>query len=149
MGYDVVAVQVITFVVSLAQMVYICLYIRKNYGWLDLSVQPDYKAIAQSKNVLVHQISGLVFNNTDTVILTFACGLKVVSVYSMYTLLFSMISTFLNTVTDSVTFVLGQTYHKDRERYVRYLDLYELCYMALVFALYAVAYCFILPFLGI
>lgn len=148
-GFDVVVVQIAAFTVSLLQMIYISWYIKKRYAWIDLSVTPDYTSIAQSKNVLIHQLSGLVFNNTDTIILTFICGLKTVSVYSMYVLLFGMVSTFLNTVTDSVSFVFGQTYHTDRKQYVQILELYELYYMALVFALYAVASCFILPFLFI
>ena len=146
-GFDVVVVQIAAFAVNLLQMIYISWYIKKWYAWIDLSVTPDYTSIAQSKNVLIHQLSGLVFNNTDTIILTFICGLKTVSVYSMYVLLFGMVSTFLNTVTDSVSFVFGQTYHTDRKQYVQILELYELYYMALVFALYAVASCFILPFL--
>lgn len=148
-GFDVVVVQIAAFAVNLLQMIYISWYIKKWYAWIDLSVTPDYASIAQSKNVLIHQLSGLVFNNTDTIILTFICGLKTVSVYSMYVLLFGMVSTFLNTVTDSVSFVFGQTYHTDRKQYVRILELYELYYMALVFALYTVASCFILPFLFI
>lgn len=146
-GYDVVIVQIAAFAVNLLQMIYISWYIKKQYAWVDLSVPPDYTSIAQSKNVLIHQISGLVFNNTDTIILTFICGLKTVSVYSMYVLLFGMVSTFLNIVTDSVSFVFGQTYHTDRKQYMSILELYELYYMALVFALYMVASCFILPFL--
>lgn len=148
-GFDVVVVQIAAFVVNLLQMIYISWYIKKHYSWINLGSAPDYASISQSKNVLVHQISGLVFNNTDTVILTFVCGLKTVSVYSMYTLLFGMVSTFLNTVTDSVLFIFGQTYHTDRKRYEQILELYELYYMALVFALYTIATCFILPFLSI
>lgn len=148
-GFDVVAVQIAAFAINLLQMVYISWHIRKKYAWLDLTVAPDYASISQSKNVLVHQISGLIFNNTDTIILTFACGLRTVSVYSMYTLLFGMMSTFLNTVTDSVSFIFGQTYHTNRNRYVQILDLYELYYMTLVFALYAIANIFIIPFLTI
>lgn len=148
-GFDVVVVQIAAFAVNLLQMVYINWYIRKRYAWINLRATPDLASIAQSKNVLIHQISGLVFNNTDTIILTFACGLKTVSVYSMYTLLFGMVSTFLNTVTDSVSFVLGQTYHTNRKQYIQILELYELYYMALVFALYTVANCCILPFLSL
>ena len=148
-GFDVVAVQVVAFMVSLLQMLYINWHIKKNYPWINLSETPDYSSISQSKNVLVHQFSGLVFNNTDTIVLAFVCGLKIVSVYSMYTLLFGIVSTFLNTVTDSVSFIFGQTYHTNRKRYVQILDLYELYYMALVFALYTVANGFILPFLSL
>ncbi|MGM9553385.1 MAG: sugar isomerase [Faecousia sp.] len=148
LGFDVVFVQMIAMAVSLIQMLYITWYIKKYYGWIDLSVKPDYEAISQSKNVLVHQISGLIFNNTDMIVLSVFCGLKTASVYSMYTMLFGMISTALSTVSSSFLFSLGQMFHVDRERFLKLYDGYELFYMTLVFALYSVANFFILPFIA-
>ena len=121
--------------------------LKKSYKWIDLSVEPNFTAISQSKNVLVHQISGLIYNNTDTITLTLFCGLKVVSIYSMYTLLFSMISTALSTVSSSFLFALGQKFNVDKKRFMKLYDAYELYYMTLVFALYSVANFFILPFM--
>ena len=147
-GFDVVFVQAIAMVVSLIQMIFIMWYINKYYKWIDLKVVPDYKSISQSKNVMVHQISGLIFNNTDTLLLTLFCGLKVVSVYSMYTLLFSMIGTALSTVSCSFVFALGQLFNIDKVKFEKYFDCFELYYMTLVFALYSIANFFILPFLA-
>lgn len=146
-GCDVVFVQMIAMVISLIQMTYITYYIRKNYSWIDLTVKPDYESISQSKNVLVHQISGLIYNNTDAITLSVFCGLKAVSVYSMYTMLFGMISTALSTVSSSFIFSLGQMFHVDRDRFMKYYDVYETYYMTLVFSLYSIANFFILPFI--
>ena len=146
MGMDVILVQAVSMLLGFIQMVYITMYIKKHYAWIDLTVEPDYESISQSKNVLVHQLSSLIFNNTDSIILTVFCGLKVVSVYSLYTMLFSMISNALSVVINSVVFSLGQAYHTDRKRFDEMYDAYELFYMTLVFALYSVAYYFILPF---
>jgi O-antigen/teichoic acid export membrane protein len=145
--FDVVFVQMIAMIISLIQMIYIQYYIGKKYQWIDLKSTPNFGAISQSKNVFVHQISFLVFNNTDTILLTFFCGLKTVSVYSMYTMLFSMIKSALTTVTNSVCFALGQTFHTDRERYLKLHDCFELYNMTLYFALFSVANFFVLPFL--
>ena len=147
LGFDVVFVQMISMVVSLIQMAYIVWYIKRYYPWIDLSVKPDFESISQSKNVLVHQISGLIYNNTDVITLTVFCGLKTVSIYSMYTLLFGMISMALNTFSSSFLFSLGQKFHTDKKRFMRMYDVYETMYMALVFALYSVANFFILPFM--
>lgn len=146
-GTDVVFVQMIGMLVSLLQMIYVYIYIKKKYRWIDLSVEPNYGAISQSKNVLVHQISGLVFNNTDAIVLSVACGLKMVSVYSLYAMLIGMVGTALSTVTSSFIFSLGQTYHSDRVCYRKMFECYELYYMALVFSLYAITYIFLLPFI--
>ncbi len=149
MGADVVFVQLLSMIISLIQMLYMTWYIKKYYSWIDLSVTPDFESISQSKNVLVHQISGLIYNNTDTITLTVFCGLKIVSVYSMYTLLFGMISTALSTVSNSVMFTIGQAFHTDKKKFLKLYDMYESCYMAIVFALYSIAYYFILPFLRV
>ncbi|MBQ8622054.1 MAG: sugar isomerase [Oscillospiraceae bacterium] len=148
-GADVVLVQTIGMFVSLLQMIYIYIYIKKKYKWINLSVAPNNQAISQSKNVLVHQLSGLIFNNTDTIILSVACGLKTVSVYSLYSMLIGMIGTALSTVTSSFIFSLGQTYHCDRLRFRKMFECYEVYYLALVFSLYAVTNVFLLPFIQV
>lgn len=145
-GCDIVILQCMYMTFSLIQVVFILSYIKKHYGWINLRVEPDFKAISQSKNVLVHQISTLIFTNTDTLILTYCCGLKTVSVYGMYTLLFGMISTAIGNF-GGANFVLGQTYDTDRPRFLRLLDVYEIFNMVLTFSLFCIANMFILPFM--
>lgn len=147
LGFDIVFVQMIAMLVSLIQMVYISWYIKKYYKWINLKVKPDFQAISQSKNVLVHQISLLVFSNTDIIVLSIFCGLKISSVYSLYTMLLGLISKTLSTITTSLVFTLGQSFHKSKERFLRLYDVYELFYITLVFSLYSVANFFILPFM--
>jgi O-antigen/teichoic acid export membrane protein len=146
-GFDVVFVQMIAMFVSLIQMIYISWYIKRHYSWIDLSVKPDYPSISQSRNVLVHQISLLVFSNTDIVVLSIFCGLKTSSVYSLYSMLLGLISKTLSIITSSLAFTLGHSFHQDKERFMKLYDTYELYYITLAFALYSVANYFMLPFL--
>ena len=146
-GFDVVALQAMYCFFNVVKMIYIEWYIHRYYKWINLKGTPDYQAISQKNFVLVHQISSLIFNNTDIVILTLTLGLKSVSVYSMYTLLFGMVSTLISTITGSVQFILGQTFKANKEKYEKLLDVYEACSMALVFSLYCIANLFILPFM--
>lgn len=146
-GLDVVFVQSIALFVSILQMIFVTFYIRKYYSWINLEVKPDYGSISQSSNVLVHQVSELVFNSTDNIVLSVFCGLKTVSVYSMYNLFFGMINTAQLTLSSSVLFLLGQTYHSDKKKFMKMYDCYEVYYTAITFALYSVTGYFILPFL--
>lgn len=145
-GFDVVALQVMYLFFNLAQMAFIMWYIHRNYPWLDLSVTPNKAAISQSKNALVHQISGMVFNNTDTLLLTYFCGLSAVSVYGVYNMLLGVISGVIGAF-GGVGFILGQTFQNDRKWYVKLMDVYELYNMTLTFCLFCIANLFILPFL--
>ena len=145
-GYGIVALQFMYLFFNICQMLVIVLYIKKHYPWLDLNVRPDFLAISKSKNVLIHQISSLVFNHTDIIVLTYFCGLKTVSVYSMYAIRLGMITTAISNF-GGIGFVLGQSFNTDRERYLEYHDCYEVFNMTLTFSLFSVASIFILPFL--
>lgn len=146
---NIVTILAVSFGIQCIQMAYILWYIHRNYKKLDLKVQPNYEAIGQKNFALVHQIGELVFKNTDVVILTMACGLKVVSVYSMFKMITSHLDQIMNILLNSVNFILGQTYQKDRERYKRMIDLFDSIYGAVAYALYAVAYYLFLPFMAL
>lgn len=146
-GSSVLWVQGIFCIVDICQVVIIVIYTKKHYGWLDLKAKPNFKAVSQKNDVLIHQLSALVFNNTDTLILTFFCGLKTVSVYSMYAMLFGMVSTVISYISSSVNFAMGQLFNSNRKQYEKVQETYETYYLAISFSLFAVAYIFILPFL--
>ena len=145
-GWGIVALQCMYMAFNVIQVTFIMLYMKKNYSWIDLHATPNFPAISQSKNALIHQVSGLIFNNTDTLILTYCCGLKLVSVYSMYTMLFGIISTMISNFSGA-NFILGQTYNTDKKRFIRLLDAYEIINMVLTFGLFCIANIFIIPFM--
>lgn len=146
-GFDIVALQLMYFAFNIIQILYIWYYIKKEYAWLDLSVTPNYSAISQRNSVMVHQISGLIFQNTDVLVLTFVCGLKTVSVYSMYVMLFGMVSTAVSTINSGISFAMGQAYNTDKKKFNSLYNAFETYNMALTFSLYCTASLFVLPFL--
>lgn len=146
-GFSLIAVQLLYFLCGLLQTALLTLYAKKQYAWLDRAAPPNTSATAQHRAVLVHQISGLIFQNTDVLLLSVVCGLKTTSVYSMYVMLFGMVGTAVSAINGSVSFVMGQTYHTDRARFLRLYRAFETYNMALTFALYLTADVFILPFL--
>lgn len=146
-GFNIIVVQAAYLTVNLLRILCLMFYIRKHYNWVNLKAEPDVKAISQKSSVLVMQITDMIFRNTDVLILTFFCDLKLVSVYSMYTMIFSMISTFLDAFSQGFSFALGQIYNTDREKYIKLHDVYETYRMTLVFTLYCVAHILIIPFL--
>ena len=146
LGCSIVKIQFTYLLINIFKIIIIGIYISKNYKWVNLKEEPNYKAIEQKNAVFVNQICDMVFRNTDTIILTIFSSLKVVSVYTMYTLLYSMIRT-ADYVAQGFSFVMGQTFNRDRDRYIQLHDLYENYRMALVFALYNIALIFIIPFM--
>ena len=148
LGLMVIWLQVVHFALALFSMAIYYLYIHKNYQWLDLNVQPDEQAIAQKGYVLVHQVSEMIFNHVDVLLLTFLLkDLKIVSVYVLYTLFVDMVSTLISNVNTGFVFKLGQLFNSDRKSFEPVFDLYETYYMAFSFALYTVTYLFLMPFM--
>lgn len=122
-------------------------YVRRHYPWLDRRAAPDYAVLGQKNAVLLHQLSGVVFNNTDMVLLSLFCSFEAVSVYSIYSLFFAQVSFVLGLCLNSGSFRLGQLYQTDRARFCEVFDLYETLYLALTGFCCTVTAAFLLPVL--
>ncbi|KGE19756.1 lipopolysaccharide biosynthesis protein [Paenibacillus wynnii] len=146
-GVNIIAVQASFFVLTLLQIVVFYVYMKKNYKWIDLSLKPDFAAIGQKNSVLVHEISYLVFRNTDVLILTLLTNLKIVSIYVMYNMIFTIVDNVVQTVNGSMKSALGQSYHESKEAFLKLYDAFEVYFMGLIFAILTVAYILILPFM--
>ena len=69
---------------------------------------------------MVHQISGIVVNHTDIIILTAFSRLSVVSVYSVYNMIFGHMSNLIQTTflqAPQATF--GLLYNRDKQQFVK------------------------------
>ncbi|WP_410513140.1 sugar isomerase [Paenibacillus sp. BR2-3] len=146
-GVNIIAVQASFFVLTLLQIVAFYVYMNRNYKWIDLSLKPDFEAIGQKNSVLVHEISYLVFRNTDVLILTLFTNLKIVSIYVMYNMIFTIVDNIVQTVNGSVKSALGQSYHESKAEFLKLYDAFEVYFMGLIFAILTVVYILILPFM--
>ncbi len=136
-------------VIAIIQLGYLYYYARKNYKWVNLKEEPDLKAISQKESVLVHQISGMVFNNTDVLLLSFLCDFKAVSVYTIYNIFFSQVQAFITSIISGFSFALGQMFHTDREKFDKLYNMYETFYIMTTFIIYTLMAVFLLPLIQI
>ena len=146
-GFNVLVVQSVYLLLNATQAIIYQAYIKHKYGWIDLKVPPDTQAISQKNSVLIHQISTLIFNNTDVLLLTFFCDLKSASIYALYKNFINMIGMLVSNFANSVNFKLGQSYHNDREEFLKLHNMYETIHVTITFVLCTVAYIFFAPFL--
>lgn len=144
-----VLIQLVYCVMALIQLSYLYFYAKKRYPWLDFASKPDKKAVSQKESVLVHQISGMVFNNTDIILLSFLCDFKAVSVYAIYNIFFSQVQAFITNITQGFSFALGQLFHSDKEKFDKMFSMYETLYIASTFIIYTLMAVFLLPLIQI
>ena len=147
LGFGVVAIQISAFLFNIIQMAVYLIYMGRHYPWIDMKVKPDFDAISQRNAVLVHQISGLIFSNTDVLLLTFFAGLKEVSVYSMYAMIYGMVKALAVVLYESYTYALGQSFNTDRQRFIRIFDAYEVITIMITFSFYCICRYLMNPFL--
>ena len=144
-----ILIQLVYCVLSLTQLAYVYINAKRRYKWLNTKAEPDYEAISQRKSVLVHQVSGMVFNNTDILLLSFLCDFKVVSVYTIYNIFFSQVQNFITSITSGFSFALGQMFHTDREKFLKVYNVYETFYIMSTFVVYTLMAVFLLPLIQI
>ena len=144
-----VLIQLVYCVLALGQLGYIYIHAKRRYTWLNLRSTPDYEAISQRKSVLVHQVSGMVFNNTDILLLSVLCDFKVVSVYTVYNIFFSQIQNFITSIISGFSFALGQMFQTNREKFMKVYNVYETLYIMATFIIYTLMAVFLLPLIQI
>lgn len=144
-----ILIQLVYCVISLVQLAYLYYYAKKRYQWLDLKANPDFAAISQKNSVLVHQLSGMVFNNTDVILISVLCDFKAVSIYAIYNIFFSQVQNFITNVVSSFTFALGQMFHTDRRKFDKLYHAYETFYVMATFMIYTLMAVFLLPLIQI
>lgn len=150
LGYDVIAIHIGYFIISLLQMVFYYIYMRKGYSWLDLKAEPNCEALSQSKAVFVQQIMWMICSNTDILVLTYvARDLRAVSVYTVYLMIFSAVEKLFSTLFGSFHYLLGQKYNTDIAGYMPLHRIYESLSMYGSFALYTTAFILITPFMRV
>jgi len=132
-------------IIYLAQLMFLYVYAKRRYTWLDLKAKPDFEAISQKNSVLVHQISGMVFHNTDVILISVLCDFRAASIYAIYNIFFAQVQNFITSVVSSFTFALGQMFHIDRERFDRLFSAYETVYLMGTFLVYTLMGVFLLP----
>lgn len=144
-----ILIQLVYCVIALVQLTFLYFYAKRRYTWLDLKEKPDFDAISQKNSVLAHQLSGMVFNNTDVILISTLCDFKEASIYAIYNMFFAQVQTFITSVVSSFTFALGQLFYADREKFDKVFKAYETIYIMSTYIVYTLMAVFLLPFIQI
>lgn len=144
---NIILIQIIYCMSSLIQMLYIHYYVKKRYPWISVNETPDTKALGQKNAALVHQVCAMITNSTDVMILSILGNLAMVSIYSVYNMLFNIIYNAIYSINTGVAFILGQSYCQGKESYCKKIDAYETVYITMTAWLLGVTYVMITPFM--
>lgn len=146
---DILLVKLAATIVYILRAIYIYYYVKKNYGYLDYKETPNYDALKQKWDVLVHQITGVIVNSTDVVVLTVALkNMAEVSVYTTYNLIVSNIITLVDSFSNGLCAGFGEAFAKGEKNVVKAsYSTYEYIYFIIAFAGCCCLGCLFIPFM--
>lgn len=148
---SIILVQALPLSMVFLRMFILHCYVKKRYPYLNKNAKPLDKALSKRWNAFIHQIAGLVVNNTDVVLLSTFKNLTYVSIYSVYNLVFSHLYTFMTSVFSHGTVAsFGAIIHEDKkEELDEAFNIYEIAYYFSIIVVYSITSCMILPFVKI
>ena len=142
-------VKLVASIVFLIQPLSYHFYIKKHYD-IDKTAKPDKSAISQRWDGFGINIASFIHNNTDLVVLSIFCDLKMVSVYSTYFLVITGLKAIITAISSGINPTIGRLIAKDDTKELNsFFDTYELGMELLVFFLFTAASLLIVPFVMI
>ena len=125
------------------------LYVNRKYR-LDKNCEPDNEALSQKKDVMASSIANIIHHNTDVVVLTFFCDIKLVSVYTVYNLVMTALKKIQDIFTAGVESIFGDMWAKrELEKVSRNLNLFEFVIGAFISVAFSCTFLLLLPFVSL
>ncbi|MEN3769001.1 lipopolysaccharide biosynthesis protein [Priestia megaterium] len=150
LGFNVIFVQAAYTIVYLSRSLIIYYYVKKKYSLINHKVQPEMLALENKKDVLIHQIAGLVVNSTPIVILTIFTNFKEVSVYTIYQMVIYAVYLIINSFKNGLMASFGEIIAKgDTKTLLKSYNTFESFYYIVLSWAYTCASILILPFISI
>ncbi|MBG9985132.1 hypothetical protein HYO62_09610 [Aerococcaceae bacterium DSM 111022] len=144
-----IIVQSVPGILILLHYILLLNYVKKNYPFLDKNVPRDESAISKRWSALIHQISGLILNNMDIILLTIVSGnMILVSIYSVYELVFNHLYSMLKSIfSTAIVASFGNLIATKELKTLRNsYNIFEFIYYSVVVIVYSIAGTMILPF---
>ena len=125
------------------------LYVTRRFK-IDKRCEPDNSALALRKDVMAHSLANIVHDNTDMVVLTLFCNVRIVSVYSVYNLVMHALKKTQGVFTSGTEAIFGNMWVKGEvEKIKKSLGYYEYVVGMLVSTVFATSFIVILPFISL
>lgn len=146
LGVSIVILQLVYFIIVVAKVFVYKIYFRKQYSWIDYKKAPKEAVLADRNSYIISEVAWTLFSSTDMIVLSTFISTQVSSVYAIYNLVFSNLNVLLNTIYNSVNYILGQTFYKDREQYIKLHDTFTTIFMGSMTILMSVSYIMVIYF---
>lgn len=146
LGLNIILLQLAYFFVTIAKVFFYNWYFRKNYAWIELKKVSEEIKLSDRNSYILTEICWTIFSSTDMIVLSTFLSTQMASVYGIYNMIFSNITLLVNSVFQSVNYLLGYSYHENIEKYARIHDAFNSIFLGLMTVLMSVCYVLTIPF---
>lgn len=146
LGLNIVLLQFVFFLVTIAKVFFYQIYFRKHYSWIKFKKTEKNVKLKDRNSYILTEIASTVFNSTDMIVLSVFLSTQLSSVYGIYNMVFSNICLLLNSVYFSIVYILGYSYHESIEKYAYVHDSFNSIFLGLMTVLMSVCYYLTIPF---
>lgn len=149
-GTNVLVVQAAATLVYISRVFVIQCYVCKHYPKVDFKTEPDFKAIDKRWSAFIHQIAGIIVFNSPVVLITIFCGLKDVSIYVVYSMVFAAVGLMVSVFSNGLLAGFGEIIAaKEQETLQRAYANYQYIFYAVLAWAYTCTALLIMPFINI
>lgn len=146
-GINIALLQFVYFLITVAKVFFYKLYFDKVYPWIDYTAAPKTEKLKDRHSYIVAEITWTIFSSTGMIVLSAFVSTKLASVYAVYNMVFGNLNVLLTAVYNSVNYMLGQTYSRSRELYIKVHDAFVSVFFGGMTTLMCISYILILPFI--
>lgn len=146
LGINIVYVQLASFLITVAKVIFYKYYFHKYYGWVDDDTAPKSAKLADRNAYIITELAWTMFSSTDMIVISTFLNTKLSSVYGVYNMVFLGLNNILNAVYHNVSYLLGQAYHENLEKYEQLHDVFMSVFFGGMTVLVSVAYVLCIPF---
>ena len=146
----------IRFVYLASSTIYACnpiflnLFVKRYYK-LNLQAQPDNTTVKQRWDAFAQELAIMINSNTDIIILTIFCNIKIVSVYTVYNMIINGVKQLLQTFTTGIGAGFGNMIAEGKSNHYldRLLREFEFVAINIITVLFSITAMAIVPFIQI
>ncbi len=153
LGCSALAVKSVAAAVYVLRSVAVWIYAKKRYPHISFRAKPDFKSFSQRWSALLHQVVGMVVNNTDVVLLTLllsANALEEVSVYALYNSIVWVLVSLMNSISNGLGSGFGEVIaRKETETLKKSFGDFEFLFFILIFVAFSCVAVLFYPFVGL
>ena len=137
------------FLLAVLKVCFYQTYYKKKYPWIVKNIEVGNEVLPDRKYYIFNEVAWIVFSSTDMIVLSVFLNTSMASVYSIYSMIFLSLNQLLNSVYNSLTYLLGNSFHVDIPTYEKKHDLFMFVFVGLITIMMCVAYYLAIPFISL